>query len=90
MRIASVADVKARFSGYLKICESGPVVVTKNGKPVAMLLAMNDQDEIERILLAYSPKFQSILRTAEKQLRAGKGIPHEEFWSEVKSRSSGA
>jgi prevent-host-death family protein len=37
MRIASVADVKAKFSGYLKASEQGPVVVTKNGRPVAML-----------------------------------------------------
>ena len=33
MRIASVADVKAKFSGYLKMSERGPVVVTKNGSP---------------------------------------------------------
>jgi len=55
MKIASVADVKAKFSGYLKASEQGPVVVTKNGRPVAMLLSITDEDEIERMVLAHSP-----------------------------------
>ena len=86
MKIASVADVKAKFSGYIKASETGPIVVTKNGKPVALLLAVHDEDEIERMVLAYSPKFQSILQTAEKQIRAGKGIRHEDFWREIESK----
>ena len=82
MRIASVADVKAKLSGYIKASQAGPVVVTKNGKPVAILLSVQDEDEIERMLLAYSPKLRRILQMAEKQIRAGKGITHEEFWQE--------
>jgi prevent-host-death family protein len=90
MRIASVADVKAKFSGYLKASEQGPVVVTKNGKPVAILLSVTDEDEIERMLLAYSPKFQSIVAAAEQQIREGKGIRHEDFWREVESGDASA
>jgi hypothetical protein len=56
------------------------VVVTKKGKPVAPLLSMADEDEIERMLMAYSPKLRRVLQAAEKQIRQGKGIAHEEFW----------
>jgi len=28
------------------------------------------------------PELQRVLATAEKQIRAGKGIKHEEFWQE--------
>ena len=87
MKIASVADVKAKFSGYLKASEQGPVVVTKNGKPVAVLLSVTDEDEIERMLLAHSPKFQAILDMAEEQIREGKGIKHKKFWQEVESET---
>lgn len=90
MKIASVADVKAKFSGYLKASEQGPVVVTKNGKPVAVLLSVTDENEIERMLLAYSPKFQAILDVAEQQIREGKGIKHKKFWHEVVSEFSKA
>ena len=82
MKIASVADVKAKLSGYIEASKTGPVIVTKNGKPVAVLVSMEDEEEIERMLLAYSPKLRRILQTAEKQIRAGKGIGHKEFWEE--------
>jgi len=85
MKIASVADVKAKFSGYIKASEEGPIVVTKNGKPVALLLSVKDEEEIERLLLAYSPKFKSIMQVAERQIREGKGIKHEDFWRDMET-----
>lgn len=87
MRIASIAEVKAKLSGYIKASKAGPIVVTKNGKPIAILLSVQDEDEIERMLMAYSPKLQQILQLAERQIRAGKGIPHEDFWQEFTSEA---
>lgn len=89
MKIASVADVKAKFSGFIKASEQGPVIVTKNGKPVAVLLSIKDEDEIERMILAYSPKFQNILEVAEGQIRQGKGLKHEDFWRELEAEKPG-
>jgi prevent-host-death family protein len=83
VKIASVAAVKAKFSAYLKESEGGPVVVTKNGRPVAVLLGIQDEDEIERLLMAYSPKLRAILDRSREQIRAGEGLGHEEFWSEA-------
>ena len=85
MKIASVAEVKAKFSGYLRTSKEGPVVVTKNGKPVAVLLAVEDEDELERLLLAYSPLFKQILEAAKRELQAGQRQTHEDFWAEVES-----
>ncbi len=40
MKIASVAEVKAKFSGFIKASEQDPIIVTKNGsKPVVVLLS---------------------------------------------------
>jgi prevent-host-death family protein len=86
MKIASVADVKARFSAFLRASKSGPVVVTRNGKPAAVLLSVDDEDEIERLALAYSPKFQKMLSLARQQIQEGRGIRHEDFWREVEDR----
>lgn len=87
MRIASIADIKARFSAYLRDSEEGPVIVTRNGKPVAVLVSLEDEDEIERMVLAYSPKFQSILQAAKQQIRQEGGIKHEDFWQEIEANN---
>jgi len=87
MRIASIADIKARFSAYLKDSTEGPVIVTRNGKPVAVLVSLEDEDEIERMVLAYSPKFQGILQAARQQIREEGGIEHEDFWQKVEGNN---
>ena len=83
MKIASVAEVKAQLSAYLKASVEGPVVVTRNGKAVAVLLAVHDDDELDRLILAHSKKFQAILETSRKQIRAGKSIRHEDLWNDL-------
>jgi prevent-host-death family protein len=87
MRIAPLADIKAKFSSYLKATEDGPVVVTRNGKAVAVLLSVTNDDDVERLVLAHSAKFQALLDVGRQQIREGKGIPHDQFWAEVKSRA---
>ena len=67
----------------LKESEQVPVVVTRNGKAVAVLLAVTDDDELERLVLAHSPKFQALLDKSRRQIEETGGIPHEQFWREV-------
>jgi len=85
MKIASVAEVKTQLSAYLKASANGPIVVTRNGKAVAVLLGVHDDDELERMLLAHSPKLREILNAANRRIEEGKGIAHEEFWNRVQS-----
>lgn len=87
MKITSVADMKARLSSYLKATEEGPVVVTRNGKPVAVLVEAPEGEELERLILAYSPRFRALLDSARRRIGDNKGIPHEDFWEEVERGS---
>lgn len=87
MKIAPIADVKARLSAYLEECETeGPVIITRNGRPVALLLAPKDEGDLERLILAHSPRFQALLEKSRRSIEAGKGIPHDEFWKTVARR----
>ena len=83
MKIASVADVKAHFSTFLKDSKKGPIVVTRNGRPAAVLLSVEDEDELDRLSMAYSPKLQKILSLARQQIKEHGGIAHVDFWKEV-------
>ena len=49
MKVASAAEVKSHFSAYLKASAEGPVIVTLKGKAVAVLVSVNDEDELERL-----------------------------------------
>src|SRR5947209_19114982 len=73
MKIASVAEIKSQFSAFLKASEGGPVVVTRNGRPVAVIVGVQDEDEIERLLMAYSPHLRAILDRSRQQFRKGSG-----------------
>jgi prevent-host-death family protein len=83
MKIASVAEVKSQFSAFLKASEGGPVVVTRNGRPVAVIIGVQDEEEIERLLMAYSPHLRAILEHSRQQVREGQWLGEEEFWSQM-------
>jgi hypothetical protein len=46
-------------------------------------LAVHDDDELERLVLAHSPRLRAVLETARQQIRAGEGIANEDFWREM-------
>jgi len=88
MKTASVADVKARSSAYLKASVQGAIVVTKNGKPCAVLVGVSDEEELERLVMAHSPRLQAILNSARKRMQAGQGILYKEFWNQIEKDTS--
>jgi prevent-host-death family protein len=88
MKIASVAEVKSQFSAFLKATEGGPVVVTRNGRPVAVIVGVQDEEEIERLLMAYSPHLRAILECSRQQIREGQSLSEEEFWSQMEQAPS--
>jgi prevent-host-death family protein len=80
MKIASLTEIKARLSSYVKASATGPVVVTRNGKAVAVLLGVEDDEQLEQLLLAHSRKLRAILDAADRRIDQGAGLGHEEFW----------
>jgi prevent-host-death family protein len=83
MKIVPVAEAKAKLSAYLKECRKGPVVITRNGTPAAVLIAPVDEDDLESLLLARNPRFLALLEKSEKSLRDGKGLSWDEFWAKA-------
>ena len=63
--------------------------MTSKGKPVAVLLRSDSEEDLERVLMGHSPKLQTILEAARRRFRGGAGIPHETFWKEVEAENAG-
>ena len=90
MRIVPLADAKARLSAYVDQCaDEGPVIITRNGKPVAVLLAPVDEDDLDQLMLTRSKRFQALLTKSRRSIAAGKGVSRDEFWRKVRSRHAG-
>jgi prevent-host-death family protein len=87
VRTAPLADVKSRLSAYIAQCEAeGPIVVTRNGKAVVVLIAPENSEYLERIIVGRSPRLRAVLAKSRRSLKAGKGLPHGAFWRAVKAR----
>lgn len=88
MKVATQQQVAANFADYLKASQKGPVIVTENGEPIAVLLKAKGKDDLERLLMGHSEKLQSILQAARERFREGRGIPHDAFWREVEANAA--
>ena len=88
MRIAPLADVKARLSAYLDECGAeGPLVITRNGKAVAVLLVPYDDEDLEQLVLGRSPRFHALLDRSRQSVKEGEGLSEEAFWEAVRKRA---
>jgi prevent-host-death family protein len=87
MKIVPLADAKARLSAYVDQCSTeGPIIITRNGKPAAVLLVPTDEDDLDRLMLARSPRFQALVDKSRRSIAAGKGLARDEFWKTVRRR----
>ena len=74
-------EVQSRLSDLVDQCRTGgPVVITRKGKAVAVLLAPANKDDLERLILAHSPQFQALLEKSRRSIREGRGLTADEFW----------
>ncbi len=64
-----------------------PTIITRNGKAVGVLIAPLDDDDLEMLMVARSPRFQGLLGKSRRSLKVGKGLASEEFWKAVAQRN---
>lgn len=61
-------------------------MVTKNGRPAAVLVAVSDEEELERLVLAHTPRFVALLDAARDRIKKSGGVRHEDFWKAARER----
>ena len=80
MKIENIREVKTRFSHYIKdLSKTGSVVITKNGRPCAVLMPLTEDSDLEVIALSQNKRFWKLFDTAvAKADKAG--------WTELKRK----
>jgi prevent-host-death family protein len=86
MKIAPLAEVKDHLSAYIDASRKSPIVVTRNGKPVALLTPILEDEDLDRLILAHDPRFLGALDEARARVRAGGYLTGNEFWQELRRR----
>lgn len=74
VRKVDIAEATEPLARYAKTADEGPVVVTSNGQPIAVVVGVENAD-LETVALSNHPQFLEVIeRSRTRQEREG-GIP---------------
>jgi antitoxin YefM len=91
MTTIPLADAKARLSAVLDEVRDTHerVVITRNGRPEAVLMAVSDLEALEETLdLLSTPGAVEQIRQAEADLAAGAGVDADELRRQLAARTA--
>lgn len=66
------------LSDYARQARRAPVVITRRGKPVAILRTLTEQDW-EDLVVSSDPAFQELMKRSLERFKPGSGIPLDEI-----------
>jgi antitoxin (DNA-binding transcriptional repressor) of toxin-antitoxin stability system len=86
MKKIPLVDVQEPLSTYVEQAQNqGPIVITSNGKAIALLIAPIDDDDLESLLLSHSSELQTILNQSRQSIKIGEGLTTDTFWARVEN-----
>jgi prevent-host-death family protein len=85
VKIVEKKKATATLAAYTEEVGNGPVVVTDRGKPVAVLLPVENAD-LETIALSTSRQFMDLIERSRARVRAEGGISGEEMRRRLSKR----
>jgi len=77
MRV-ELAEATDSLSEYTRKARKEPVIVTRHGKPVAMLRSLTE-DEWEDFVVSTDPRFIALIERSRARYKPGTGIPLAEI-----------
>jgi antitoxin (DNA-binding transcriptional repressor) of toxin-antitoxin stability system len=86
MKVTTVRDAQLSLRDLVDGIEDGPVIITEDDQPVAALVRIIDDGDLEDQAWAESTRLRRILDEAEEEYRRTGGMTHEEFWRAVEER----
>jgi prevent-host-death family protein len=78
MKEVALSDVKDDLSRYLRLAEKEEIVITRHGKPAAVLIGFQSEDDWFDYRLENDPRFLRRVLKARESIRAGRGVRLED------------
>jgi prevent-host-death family protein len=70
MKVESLREVKNNLSRVIEeLPDTGPVLITKNGKGTALLIALDEGTDVETLLLSGNKRFWELFDRATQSRR---------------------
>src|SRR6266508_313369 len=79
VRQAALAEVKDDLSRFLRLAESGEIVITRHGKPAGVLIGFESEEDWFDYRLEHHPEFLRRVAEAREGLRSGRGVRLEDL-----------
>lgn len=73
-----ISKANLPLSDYTKEVKKEPVIITKKGKPVAVLVSISNAD-VETVSLSNNPKFITLIERSRARQKSEGGISSEEM-----------
>lgn len=77
MKTLDVAKATGTLAEYMEQVERGYLVLTRKGKPIAALVSLPEDTDLESLSLSTNPEFMAILEKSRESLRRNGGVSSE-------------
>ena len=84
MKMIPLSEAKNKLSSIVHDAESSPVVLTRNGKAVAVVIAPENADDLERLVMSRSKRLQRLLSESREQIARGEVLTADEVFAHLK------
>jgi PHD/YefM family antitoxin component YafN of YafNO toxin-antitoxin module len=72
-------EVEVALPQYLQIAEEQPVVITRDGKHVGILIGFQSEDDWQAFQLENDPRFLQRIQSARQNIKSGRGVRLEDI-----------
>jgi len=82
MKKANLESVQARLGQYVRTSAKQPVLILRDGEPVALLVGLGRNGKRP------PARLRDVLRRAWQDYQRNGGVPHDQFWQQLANETS--
>jgi len=83
MKRVPLSEVKDDLSRYVDLASREEIVVTRHGRPAAVLIGFEDDEDWFEYQLEHDPRFIARMESARRNLEGGRGISLEDVRAQL-------